>query len=164
MNATQFSLFTRQHREALARVALNFFHDAEAAADIVQETLLRLWVVRARLRAEADFLALGIRIAKNLCVNEWKRRQRHAVAGEPMPETPSSTDTAAPLEEQENQHRLHAALATLTSTERRIFNLWRDEQMEVAQIAEIMGCLPTTVSNTLYRTKRKLFTLIQSTL
>ena len=139
MNATQFSLFTRQHREALARVALNFFHDTEAAADIVQETLLRLWVVRARLRAEADFLALGIRIAKNLCVN-------------------------APLEEQENQHRLHAALATLTSTERRIFTLWRDEQMEVAQIAEIMGCLPTTVSNTLYRTKRKLFTLIQSTL
>ena len=97
MNATQFCLFTRQHREALARVALNFFHDTEAAADIVQETLLRLWVVRARLRAEADFLALGIRIAKNLCVNEWKRRQLHAVAGEPMPETPSSTDTAAPL-------------------------------------------------------------------
>ena len=158
MNATQFSLFTRQHREALTRVALNFFHDTEAAADIVQET------VRVRLRAEADFLALGIRIAKNLCVNEWKRRQLHVVAGEPMPETPSSTDTAAPLEEQENQHRLHAALATLTSTERRIFNLWRDEQMEVAQIAEIMGCLPTTVSNTLYRTKRKLFTLIQSTL
>ena len=47
MNATQFSLFTRQHREALTRVALNFFHDTEAAADIVQETLLRLWVVRA---------------------------------------------------------------------------------------------------------------------
>ena len=159
MNATQFSLFTRQHREALARVALNFFHDTEAAADIVQETL-----VRARLRAEADFLALGIRIAKNLCLNEWKRRQLHAVAGEPMPETPSSTDTAAPIEEQENQHRLHAAIASLSPTERRIFTLWRDEQMEVAQIAEIMGCLPTTVSNTLYRTKRKLFTLIQSTL
>ena len=164
MNATQFSLFTQQHRDAFARVALNFFHDAEAADDIVQETLLRLWVARLRLTEESDFLAFGIRIAKNLCVNGWKRRQRHAVVGEPMPETPSSTDTAAPIEEQENQHRLHAAIASLSPTEHRIFTLWRDEQLEVAQIAEIMGCLPTTVSNTLYRTKRKLFTLIQSTL
>lgn len=164
MNATQFSLFTRQHREAFARVALNFFHDAEAADDIVQDTLLRLWVVRARLKAEADFLALGIRIAKNLCVNEWKRRQVQAVAGAPMPDTPSTADTAAPLEEHENQHRLQAAIATLSPTERRIFLLWRDEQLEVAQIADIMGCLPTTVSNTLYKTKRKLFTLLQATL
>ncbi|MCF0235835.1 MAG: hypothetical protein HUK09_03825, partial [Bacteroidaceae bacterium] len=89
MNATEFSHFAQEHRQRFAGVALNFFHDVEAADDIVQDSLLRLWLVRERLTEESDFVALGIRIAKNLCVNEWKRRQVRATDEGSPPDPPS---------------------------------------------------------------------------
>ena len=164
MNATEFSHFAQEHRQRFAGVALNFFHDVEAADDIVQDSLLRLWLVRERLTEESDFVALGIRIAKNLCVNEWKRRQVRATDEGSPPDPPSAADTAAPLEEAENQTLLARALERCTPTERRIFQLWQNEQLEAAQIADILQCKTTTVSQTLSKVRRKIFTLIQSQL
>lgn len=160
MNATQYSRLALQYRDFLLRIALNFFHDAEVAEDIVQDCLLRLWVARERLTDETDFRAFGIRIAKNLCVNEWKRRQTHAHTDLPPPDLPSASDTAAPTEEAEDRQRLAQALNTLSPTERRIFTLWSNEQLDTAQIAAILNIKPTTASNTLSKVKRKLFQLL----
>lgn len=164
MNAQQFTQYTRQHRQHLRNVALRFFHEQEVAEDILQDTLLRLWMARERLAEAQDFVALGTRIAKNLCVNEWKRRQTQAVAHDEPPEMPSQHDTSASVEERDHQQLLQHAIAQCSPTEQRIFLLATQEQQGAAQIAEILQCKTTTVSQTLSKVRRKIFNIIQSSL
>ncbi len=163
MNAQQFCQCTLQYREHFTKIAFNFFHSTEVAEDIVQDTLLRLWTVHERLATDEDFHALGIRIAKNRCVDEWRRQQQLLPTEEGFIELSSSSDTSAQLEEAEDQRRLHNALAHLTPTEQRIFTLWNHEQLSVAEIGTLLHCKTTTVSNTLSKVKRKLFQILQST-
>lgn len=164
MNAQQFTLLTRQHRRQLLDVPLRFFHEMEVAEDILQDTLLRLWMAHERLAEGQDFVALGVRIAKNLCVNEWKRRQTQAVTHDNPPECASANDTSATAEENDHQRLLQQAIAQCSPTERRIFLLASQEQLGTAQIADILQCKTTTVSQTLSKVRRKIFNLIQSAL
>lgn len=162
MNPDEYSRLAQQHRPLLAKIALRFFSDAEAAEDIVQDTLLRLWLVRERMADANDFCALGTRIAKNLCVNEWKRRQIRNETEPPPDTTPAPCSTDEAVEMSENKRLLQWAVSRLPHSEQRIFRLWSEERLGVRQIADVLGIKPTTVSNTLSKVKRKLLHLIRS--
>lgn len=164
MNPSEYCRLAQHHRPTWLRLAHRFFHEMEAAEDIVQDALVKLWLVRERLQSSDDFAALGTRIVKNLCVNEWKRRQVRAEIDVPPPEITASSDTTAPLENAENRQLLRWALMQLPKAEARIFRLWSEEQLDIQQIAAILHLQPTSVSNALSKAKRKLFLLIQSRL
>lgn len=163
MNASSYCHFVQLHRAHFQRLALRFFSEVEQADDIAQDTLLKLWIGRERIASEQDFLALGTRITKNLCVNEWKRRQLQAVpCHNALPEFASNTDTAAALEHQENECLLQWALEQLPRREARIFRLWSEGAMDIQQIAATLGIKSTSVSNSLSKVKRKIYQLILS--
>lgn len=163
MNADTYCHFATLHRAHFLRLALRFFAETEQADDIAQDTLLRLWIGRERIASEQDFLALGTRIAKNLCLNEWKRRQHQAQASSTsFLEQASNSDTAATLECQENEQLLQWALAQLPRSEARIFRLWSEGAMDTQQMAATLDIKPTSVSNALSKVKRKIYQLILS--
>lgn len=162
MNPAEYCQLAQHHRTSWIRLAHGFFHDMEAAEDIVQDTLVKLWMVRDRLQNADDFAALGTRIVKNLCVNEWKRRQVRSDIDIPPPDLPTPSDTAAPLEIAENQRLLQWAIAQLPRAEARIFQLWSEEELDIQQIAIVLNVQSTSVSNALSKARRKLLRLIQS--
>lgn len=162
MSPTEYSYLVELHRAYFVRLAFRFFQDAELADDLAQDTLLRLWIGRERIASEADFLALGTRIAKNLCVNEWKRRKNHGDSDVSPPDRASQSDTAAELETHENEQLLCWAIRQLPRNEARLFRLWSEGAMNTQQMAAVLNIKPTTVSNTLSKVKRKIYQLILS--
>jgi RNA polymerase sigma factor (sigma-70 family) len=67
-------LFAR-HRKKVFYACRGFFSDSQAAEDASQETFLRAYR-NIRGFHQGNFSAWLIRIAKNVCIDEWRRSRR----------------------------------------------------------------------------------------
>ena len=70
------ALFER-HRRKVYLACTGFFHEPSAAEDATQETFLRAFQNVGRF-ASGDFTGWIMRIARNVCIDQWRRR-RHEV-------------------------------------------------------------------------------------
>ena len=72
-------LFFNYH-DTLSRFVLYKVQDKDIAEDITQETFLRVWKTRLKLRPNKSFFSLIARISTNLCYDHFRHtevRQRH---------------------------------------------------------------------------------------
>jgi len=78
-------LFAR-HRKRVFLACRGFFTDSAAAEDATQETFLRIYQ-KMHSFLGGNFTGWLIRIAKNVCIDEWRRRRPEVVIDcEPLPE------------------------------------------------------------------------------
>ena len=122
----------------MLNLATGFLHDSESAEDVVQESLLRLWLLRERIDSQSDFAALSVRIAKNVCISLWRQRQKGRVVPLEAISEIEGSPTASDIENDEKRKLLAKALEGLSPTERRIFTLWQQD-LSIQQIATITG-------------------------
>jgi RNA polymerase sigma-70 factor (ECF subfamily) len=92
-------LFAR-HRKQVYYACRRFFSDSPAAEDATQETFLRAYR-NIRGFHEGDFSGWLMRIAKNVCIDEWRRRR---------PETRCQFDTSTDALIQLKQSGVSAAV------------------------------------------------------
>ena len=76
MTAETYIELAERQRLQLSRLATDFLHDEASAEDVVQESLLRLWLMRERIDTPQDFCALAVRITKNVCISLWRKKQK----------------------------------------------------------------------------------------
>ena len=146
MTTIEYEEIVQRMRPRLVKLGGTFFRDDEQAADAVQEALLRLWLLRERVNDEDYAEALLIRMTKNVCVSEWRRRQKHGV----MSIEESSrilSDERQPMADDDNQRLLQAAIRTLSSQEQQLFRMRQKMGMDIPQIAAVTGLLPRSVSH-----------------
>ena len=79
MTTIEYEEIVQRMRPRLVKLGGTFFRNDEQAADAVQEALLPLWLLRERVNDEDYAEALLIRMTKNVCVSEWRRRQKHGM-------------------------------------------------------------------------------------
>lgn len=72
MSETEFSREVAALRPALALTAQRYLHDAQAAEDIVQDALLRLWQIRDTLQSPIQAFAQVL--VRNLSIDAIRRR------------------------------------------------------------------------------------------
>ena len=86
----------------LCRGFLNANRLPDAPEDVVQDALLRLWGMKDRLQPESHPEAVALRIAKNLCIDCYRRRVLDSVSVEsvaPMDSLQILLSTTKDLEE-----------------------------------------------------------------
>lgn len=156
MTHEAFEHIAQELRPRLLGIGRRFFHEEETAEDIAQETLMRLWLVREQIDPQMGIEPLAQRMAKNLCVSEWRKRQvRHTVQQHAA--TLSQPDTTTQqLEAKEAIARLREAISLLSPAEQRLFRMRHEAEMDTAQIAAVTGIDPRSVSAMLSTAKRKL--------
>jgi RNA polymerase sigma factor (sigma-70 family) len=140
------------------RFALRLCEDPHVAEDLTQETFLRAWRQRARLRDERAGLVWLLKITANL----WRdqvRRGRAAVAqarpflkDNPGPDQ-SPERVAAGREE---LARALAAMAELPARQREVLYLSACEGLASAAIAEILGISADAVKANLSLARKRM--------
>lgn len=150
-----------KQRMQLSRLATGFLHDTDAAEDVVQESLLRLWLLRERIETAQDFSALAIRITKNVCISLWRQKQKQQTVSLEALNSLENSSQSTDIEDKECQQILQQALSELAPAERRIFQLWQQD-LSIQEIATITGAQPRTVSSMLSLTRRKLYTKLKN--
>ncbi len=139
---TNITAWLAEHRQTLLRVLTRRVGCPETAADLCQETILRL--LASGLWAEArDPNALAHRVARNLVIDHVRRQRTEARhrGTEPVPADvpdPAPTPEQA-LEAQQRLACLDEAIASLPPKCRRVFLLRRIEGLSQAAIAAMLG-------------------------
>ena len=146
-------------RPRLKDIGRQFFGNEEMAEDIAQETLMRLWMLRERIAPQTDIEPLAVRMAKNLCVSEW-RKQKVRQANAQQVALTGHEDIQREVELKEEVARLQRAVSLLKPAEQRLFRMRHEAEMDIQQISAVTGIGVRSVSAMLSTAKRKLLEIL----
>lgn len=145
-----FTSFFREQADSLFRYLIRLSGDAEVAADVTQETFVRLY---ERGSFPDDGRAWLVTVATNLLRDRERTRTRRShllkrFRAEATPPAPPAPDAA--LESMETGAAVRAALARLSKRDRQLI-LLRHEGYSYQEIAAVIGVAVTSVGALLLR-------------
>jgi len=122
--------------------------------ELVMEVFMRVWMSRERLDVSKPFEAYLFRIARNLVVDELRKRVEHLVYFQEgtFATDVGGTETYSELEEKELQSWLNRVLQRVPSQRRLVFTMSRFEGMSYKEIAEKLNISENTVDTQIRRT------------
>ena len=152
----------RRYQNDLFRFCLHYLREVETAKELTQETFVRVYTSSSRFDVRRKFRPWVLCIARNLCLNELKRKK--AVTMETLEEYASAArdesgevfrfsgdapDEAVIL--RERRELLMRAVDKLNDESRELIALRFFEQMSAKEIAEIIGSTEGAVRTRLHR-------------
>src|SRR5262245_19973498 len=168
-NADAFAELVDRYQHRIVAVMHHLLGSAEEAEDLAQEVFLRIYRSRKRYHPSAKFSTWLFTIANNLALNVLRGRQRKPTVPlepqesgplGPRPEEQLVVDgqftTARGLRQKELAAIIRTALDGLNERQRMAVVLNKFEEMNYAEIAEVMGLSTKAVKSLLSRARGKL--------
>jgi len=150
----------------------NFIHrtlrDATEAEDLTQNVFLQVYKSRARYERTAKFSTWLFTIARNLCLNEIRRRSRHPA--ESLEESHSEYEDQ-PQRQYEDKKvflptdnvlhselaaKIEEALAELPEAQRTAILLCRQDELSYEEIAKVLDCSLSATKSLIHRGRETL--------
>lgn len=167
-----FTALVIKYRETVYRFARRFVANHEDAADISQETFIRVYRALPRFDGRAHLRTWLYRITVNLCLDHQDRRRRlplldlDAVAGAEgtggggwengLAVAPEEEGPEMQAEARATREAVSYAVAALPPRQRAMVVLRIYQDFPYADIARVMGCAEGTVKATMFAALRKL--------
>jgi RNA polymerase sigma-70 factor, ECF subfamily len=129
-----FEMIIRTHSRTLFAIAYGILQNREEAEDVVQDSLIKAWKTRWRVRDPEKFHAWLATIARHRAHDVFRKRRTVPLSDQAIKATdPESPDTTA-LDQQ-----LHSALADLPELHRAALTLRYFEEMDYRTIENTLG-------------------------
>jgi RNA polymerase sigma-70 factor, ECF subfamily len=155
-------LFTR-HRKKVFYACRGFFWDSQAAEDATQETFLRAYK-NIRSFQEGDFSRWLLRIAKNVCIDEWRRRRPETAIDElGLADGGASKSLDPSFESRQMAERLWLEIKSLPCEQRQCLEL-KVEGFTYEETAARTGFTVNAVKSHLQNGRRMLWRKMESAL
>ena len=119
---------------------------SEEGEDIVQDCLLKIWMMREDLSIPLD--ALAVTITRNLCIDHL--RQQHLTS---LPENQITGISDIKDCDEEPIERMMSIVHTLPDMQQTVLRLRHIEGREMAEIAQLTGSTETAVRKALSRAR-----------
>ena len=163
-----FAELVEKYQQPLFNFVFHTLRDETESEDVAQNTFLQVWKSRARYERTAKFTTWLFTIARNLCLNEIRRRSRHPAESieeahaehddQPRQQYEDRTHIAAPekLLHGELAGKIEAALAELPENQRTAILLCRQDELSYEEIAEILECSLSATKSLIHRGRETL--------
>ena len=145
-----------QLRPRLVALASRYLNDSDEAEDIVQDTMLKLWMLRKQLIGNVEGFAVVL--VRNLALNRLRRlRRTHTLTEMELMELESMTDNDADRSTTDEQvAQLLSLIDTLPDRQRTILRLHDLEGMDYTDLSQLTGMPAAALRQTISRTRRHL--------
>ncbi len=152
-----FGLLVLRYQDIAYSLALKILRLPQDAQDAVQQAFLKAWQKRGDYNDKIPFRAWFFRILTNVCIDEYRRRQKFGTATEKALENMPSSDSLERIyEEKILKNALADALERLPMESRIVLVLCYMEGFSYGEIARIRGVSVNTVKSRLGRAKELL--------
>ena len=162
MSPQEFENIVPALRPLMVKVGRDFFGNESDADDVAQEGLIRLWNYCERLDARRNMEALAVRVAKNVCVEIYRKRNNNTVALNERLKDDTTAD--AHLNAEETQQKIDEAIERLSPREQELFRKRHIEGHTAEEIANETGIPKPSVKSIISMAKRKLINDLQKIL
>lgn len=149
----------------LYNFAMLYVHKKEAAEEIVNDIMVKIWEKRAGIRAIENLETYLFTAVRNHSLNYLQKYSHYHVTIEPetgLAEVINLDDPEKELEWKEISFSLNMAIEKLPEQCRTVFKLIKEEGFKYKQVAEILGISPRTVETQLFRAIKKLDAVVSA--
>jgi RNA polymerase sigma-70 factor (ECF subfamily) len=163
-----FSRLVEQNKRAVYGLCLRLLCDTEEASDAAQEAFARAYAAMGSFDPSLPFSPWILRIARNHCLDELRRRlparQKLELDAEPDGDGPDHREIADPasprgdeaLERAELRNTLEATVAGLPPNYREAIQLFHVEHLSYKEMAAAMDVPIGTIMTWLHRARARL--------
>lgn len=163
-----FAELVDKYKQPVMGLVFRIIRDATEAEDISQNVFLQVHKSAARYEPSAKFSSWLFTIARNLCLNELRRRSRHP--SEPLEQSFADSDDTVerPLPDKQNplpqdsllmgelEQKVDDALAALPENQRTAIALCRRDDLSYEDISKILGCSLSATKSMIHRGREAL--------
>jgi RNA polymerase sigma-70 factor, ECF subfamily len=160
-----FSVLVERYQKPIFNFVYRFFGNYELAQELTQETFLRCYQFLKSYDPERKFSTWLYKVAKNLCIDELKRRRaaREVRLDDALPAI-DARDVASAVDRnqqaqclrREEDFRLLEALQELPPAARTVLLLHYFQGLSYQEIGETLGLPVSTVKIRIFRAKKLL--------
>jgi RNA polymerase sigma-70 factor (ECF subfamily) len=168
-----FEQLVEKYKQPVMNLVVRSLHDPAEAEDLAQNVFIQVYKSAGRYKPKAKFSTWLFTIARNLCLNEVRRRARHPAdsldathaenadliwrqIGDAKRDSPTEALLQAELEQ-----RVESALGRLPEQQRTALLLYRNEQMSYEEIAVVLGCTLSATKSLIHRARETLKSLLK---
>lgn len=166
-----FDLLVQRWQQPVLHFVFRTLPDADEAEDLAQAVFVQLWRTAPRYQATARFSTFLFTIARNLCLNEVRRRSRHPTQpidqalpgnddgeGERQRQYPDARQVSADvtLQQSELVEKVDEALADLPEKQRTALALCREGELSYEEIADVLGTSLQATKSLIHRARETL--------
>lgn len=157
-----FGELVEQYRDNVYRLAYRMCGNAYDADEAAQEAFVAAWRALPNFRGDAKFSTWLYRLTTNAAIDVMRREKRHQTMGDgEMIDLADDADSPQEtVERTEQQEAVQKALATLSEEYREVLLLRYMEELDYAEIAEVLQLPSGTVKSRINRAKAALKTAL----
>src|SRR5689334_7841848 len=168
-----FTELVEKYKQPVMNLAYRTLRDATEAEDVAQVVFVQVYKSAHRYKSSAKFSTWLFTIARNLCLNEIRRRSRHPAESLDTPHPEQEDQPLHQFEDQktlsppesllhgEFQSKIEQALADLPENQRTALLLCRQEELSYEEIAEVLGCSLSATKSLIHRGRETLKTKLK---
>jgi RNA polymerase sigma-70 factor, ECF subfamily len=163
-----FEVLVEKYKQPVFSLIYRTIHDATEAEDVAQNVFLQVFKSAGRYRVAARFSTWLFTIARNLCLNELRRRSRHPADSLDQAGSEDDHQPARQFEDVKTVHppdlvlrseleaKVEAAIAALPEKQRTAVLLCREEELSYEDIAAVLGCTLSATKSLIHRARETL--------
>ena len=163
-----FEALVEKYKQPVTSLIYRTLQDAAEAEDLAQNVFVQVFKSAHRYRVSARFSTWLYTIARNLCLNEIRRRSRHPADSldmdnggrddQPVRQYEDKKVASAPdrVLQAELVGKVEEAIADLPESQRTALLLCREEELSYEEIAKILECSLSATKSLIHRGRETL--------
>jgi RNA polymerase sigma-70 factor (ECF subfamily) len=163
-----FEQLVNKYKQPVINVVFRMLRDATEAEDVAQNVFVQVYKSASRYEVASKFSTWLFTIARNLCLNELRRRSRHPAdsmdATHPEQEDQpwqqfEDKKTFSPPEKvlhSELEQKIEEAVAELPENQRTAILLCRQDELSYEDIAKVLQCSLSATKSLIHRGRETL--------
>ena len=163
-----FAVLVQKYQQPVMNFVRRTLRDETEAEDLAQNVFLQVYKSASRYVSTAKFSTWLFTIARNLCLNEIRRRSRHPTESldtthpesedQPLHQFEDKKTSSAPesLLQRELEGKITQALADLPENQRTALLLCRQDELSYEEIAQVLDCSLSATKSLIHRGRETL--------
>lgn len=156
MEQERFEIEILPLRPRLMQLAKRLLPENGMQEDIVQEAMIKLWLMRNQLDKYRSIEALAVVITRHLCYNILRGNIYNRVDISAAENVNTASTPEDELLQQEEANRLLKIISLLPDMQQSILQMKHIDGLEVAEIARITGGSPDSIRMNLSRARKRI--------
>ena len=163
-----FTELVEKYKQSVMNVIYRTLRDATEAEDLAQNVFVQVYKSAHRYEISAKFSTWLFTIARNLCLNELRRRSRHPAESLDVPRPDDEDQPMRQFEDKKNftppesllqgelSQKIESALAELPENQRTAILLCRQDELSYEEISKVLGCSLSATKSLIHRGRETL--------
>jgi RNA polymerase sigma-70 factor (ECF subfamily) len=160
-----FTVLVDSYKDLVYTLALRMMKHTEEAEEAAQDTFVKAYKSLNKFKGDSKFSTWIYRVAYNTCLDRLKKNKRQQYTVEINEYTEHQVKTLDnaldQIEAKEKEQTIQDCLALLPSEDSFLLTLYYFEELSLEEIGKIVSLKPNNVKVKLFRSRKKLATILK---